>query len=410
MVKPQTLKGFRDFLPEQAKKRQYVINTLRKVFESFGFDPLETPALEYEDILLGKYGEEGDKLMYRFTDNGERKVALRYDQTVPFSRVVAQYGNTLPMPFKRYQMQNVWRAENTQKGRFREFLQCDADIVGTSSPLADAEVLATAAKSVEALGFPKFTILINDRATFEGLPIAAIIAVDKLKKIGPEGVVNELLGKGLAKTSQEAYEILKSIEEKKPTDRLQQIFSYLESFGVKPEQYTFSPTLARGLDYYTGLIFEIELEGYTVGSVCGGGRYDKLIGMFGDKDIPAVGFAFGFDRLMEALSEKNLFPKDLQTTNVLVTIFSNELLSSSVEITAKLREKGINTELYLDESAKMEKQLKYADHKGIPYVVIIGPEEAEKNMVKVKNMTTREQQTVTVEEIITELQSVKGSK
>src|SRR6266480_7057308 len=206
MIKAQTLKGFRDFLPAEARKRQYVISTLKKVFESFGFEPLETPVLEYEEILLGKYGEEGDKLMYRFEDNGKRRVALRYDQTVPTARVVAQYMNTLPTPFKRYQIQPVWRAENTQKGRFREFLQCDADIVGSSSPLADAEVIATAAKAVEALGFKNFTILKNDRRVFSEL-IAngsvtkqemdyAVIAVDKLKKIGKEDVVDELVKKG----------------------------------------------------------------------------------------------------------------------------------------------------------------------------------------------------------------------
>lgn len=403
MVKPQTLKGFRDFLPEEAKKRQYVINTLKKVFESFGFAPLETPALEYEEVLLGKYGEEGDKLMYRFTDNGDRKVALRYDQTVPLSRVVAQYYNELPIPFKRYQVQPVWRAENTQKGRFREFLQCDIDIVGSSSPLSDAEVLSVAAKAVTALGFKNFKILINDRETFKDLPIAAVIAVDKLKKIGPEGVVNELLGKGIAKNSDEAYTLLKTIEEKKPTARLEQIFSLIETMGVKPEQYEFCPTLARGLDYYTGLIFEIEIEGYPVGSVCGGGRYDKLIGMFGSSDIPAVGFAFGFDRVMEALKEQNLFPSHLQTTKVLVTVFSKDLVDASVATTSALRAAGISTEIYLDENTKMEKQLKYADQKEIPYVVIIGPEEAEKNVVTLKNLQTREQKQVSLSNLPNEI-------
>lgn len=403
MIKPQTLKGFRDFLPEQAKKRQYVINTLKGVFESFGFAPLETPALEYEEVLLGKYGEEGDKLMYRFTDNGDRKVALRYDQTVPLSRVVAQYSSELSMPFKRFQIQNVWRAENTQKGRFREFLQCDCDIVGSSSPLSDAEVIAVAAKAVQTLGFSKFKVLVNDRTTFAGLPIAAIIAVDKLKKIGPEGVVNELLGKGIAKTSDEAYAMLKAIEEKHPTERLQQIFSTLETLGVSKEQFEYTPTLARGLDYYTGLIFEIEIDGYTAGSVCGGGRYDKLIGMFNGQDVPAVGFAFGFDRLIEALTEQNLFPESLQTTQVLITIFSKELQDASVELTGNLRAAGIPTELYLDDTAKMEKQLKFALTKNIPYLAIIGPEEAEKNMVTLKNLKTREQKTLSVEELIQEL-------
>jgi histidyl-tRNA synthetase len=359
--------------------------------------------LEYEEVLLGKYGEEGDKLMYRFTDNGGRKVALRYDQTVPLSRVVAQYQNTLPLPFKRYQVQPVWRAENTQKGRFREFLQCDCDIVGSSSPLADAEVIAVATKAIQTLGFGTFKVLINDRTTFEGLPIAAIIAVDKLKKIGPEGVVNELIGKGIAANSEQAYEILKSIEEKKPTQRLQEIFSVLESLGITTMQYEYSPTLARGLDYYTGLIFEIEIEGYTAGSVCGGGRYDKLIGMFSGQDVPAVGFAFGFDRLMEALSEQNLFPNDLQTTKVLVTIFSPEYEKYAINTVSLLRSNGISAELYLDNNTKMEKQLKYAIAKNTPYMVIIGPEEVEKNLVTIKNLRTREQKQVSQENLPDEI-------
>lgn len=403
MIKVQTLKGFRDFLPEDAKKRQYVITTLKDVFASYGFAPLETPAIEYEEVLLGKYGEEGDKLMYRFTDNGGRKVALRYDQTVPLSRVVAQYGSAssplLPMPFKRYQMQPVWRAENTQKGRFREFLQCDADIVGTNSPLSDAEVISMAAKAITTLGFTNFKILINDRTTFKDLPTAVITAIDKLKKIGPEGVVNELLGKGIAKNSEEAYQLLKQVEESKPTERLGQIFSLLETMGIASGQYEYTPTLARGLDYYTGLIFEIEIDGYTAGSVCGGGRYDKLIGMFSGNDIPAVGFAFGFDRLMEALSERNLFPKDLQTTKVLVTIFSKELTDKSVEIVTKLRQANISAELYVDENTPLAKQLKYAVAKNIPYIVIIGPEEIEKGLVTVKNLETREQKQISLESL-----------
>jgi histidyl-tRNA synthetase len=277
--------------------------------------------LEYEEVLLGKYGEEGETKCSALPTMGKDGSRCDMIKLFPF-RVIAQYANT-SMPFKRYQMQNVWRAENTQKGRFREFLQCDADIVGSSSPLSDAEVITVAAKAIEALGFKNFKILINTRETFEGLPITAVIAVDKLKKIGPEGIVNELLGKGIAKNSDEAYQILKSIEEKKPTEQLEQTFSLLETLGVKPQQYEYSPTLARGLDYYTGLIFEIEIEEYTVGSVCGGGRYDKLIGMFSGQDVPAVGFAFGFDRLMEALNEQNIFPKDLRTKK-LVTIFSPE--------------------------------------------------------------------------------------
>lgn len=400
MIKAQTLKGFRDFLPSEAKKRQYVINTLKRVFESYGFEPLETPALEYEEVLLGKYGDEGDNLMYRFEDNGKRKVALRYDQTVPLARVVAQYQNELPMPFKRYQIQNVWRAENTQKGRFREFLQCDADIVGSSSPLSDAETIIVTAKSLEKLGFKKFKIFINDRVILKDFSKEIIVAIDKLKKIGREAVSNELIEKSKI-TRKKADEVLKTIENAQPTERLNDVFKYLKNAGMSQASFEFSPTLARGLNYYTGLIFEIEIEGYGAGSVCGGGRYDNLIGVFAGKDIPAVGFAFGFDRLMEAMEQSKLFPVNLQRTKVLVTIFSKELMQQSLDCSILLRSNGVPTELYLDENAKMEKQLKYADKKGIPYVVIIGPDEAAKNMVTLKNMKTREQKEITAEELKT---------
>lgn len=415
-MKVQTLKGFRDFLPKEAKRRQYVIDTLRKVFASYGFEPLETPALEYEEVLLGKYGEEGDKLIYRFTDRGGRKVALRYDQTVPLARVVAQYGSELAMPFKRYQIQPVWRAENPQKGRFREFLQCDADIVGTSSPLADAEVIATAVDAVKALGCKNFTVLINDRSLFKNLPKEAIVTIDKLKKIGRESVLTELIKKGVGKTIQDVSLILRSIEEMSQTENISQICSYLKALGIESSCYQFSPTLARGLDYYTSTIFEVEIEGYSAGSVCGGGRYDELIGMFAGKQIPAVGFAFGFDRLIEAMDELSLFPTNVteSSTKVLVTIFSPELKQKSIEIVSRLRgvsdgtplrSNSISTELFLDEDTPLEKQLKYANQKQIPYTVIIGPEEAAKNAVTLRNMQTREQKTVSQDELIDELRS-----
>lgn len=399
----QTLKGFRDFLPKETKKRQYVIGVLKKVFELYGFEPLETPALEYEEVLLGKYGEEGDKLMYRFTDLGGRKVALRYDQTVPLARVVAQYQNELPTPFKRYQIQPVWRAENPQKGRFREFLQCDIDIVGSSSPLSDAEVIATAVKSLEELGVRKFKILINDRSVFDNIPKKAISSIDKLKKIGKEKVLEEIISKGISQ--EQGVEILSSIENKKPTERIKKVLSLLPALGVSPLKCEFSPTLARGLDYYTSTIFEIEINDYTAGSVCGGGRYDNLIGMFAGKQVPAVGFAFGFDRLIEAINQLNLFPQDLLTTKVLVTIFNERLLDKSINVLSELRKNDINSEIFDDPAQKLDKQIKYADKKGIPYVVIIGSEEAEKDIVTLKNMKTREQKTISEEKLINELNS-----
>ena len=358
-IEPRTLKGFRDFLPKDARRRQYVIEALKSVFESYGFEPLETPALEYEDILLGKYGEEGDKLMYRFEDNGQRRVALRYDQTVPLARVVAQYENELPLPFKRYQISNVWRAENTQKGRFREFLQCDIDIVGSTSPSCDAETIQIVISSLQKLGFKNFRILVNDRSLFGEISKDAVIAIDKLKKIGEEKVKEELSQKGIDP------KVLDEIKRNEPTDSLEKMINL-----VNDERVVFEPTLARGLDYYTGLIIEVEIEGYSAGSVGGGGRYDNLIGMFAGKQIPAVGFAFGFDRLLEAMDELNLFPAELDgKTKVLVTIPSIELEKTSMEIAAKLRSSGINTESWLDET-KIDRQFKYAEKKEIPYVVV----------------------------------------
>ena len=411
-IKAQTLKGFRDFLPKEAKKRQYTINILRSVFESYGFEPLETPALEYEEILLGKYGEEGDKLMYRFEDNGKRRVALRYDQTVPLARVIAQYQNELVMPFKRYQIQPVWRAENTQKGRFREFLQCDADIVGLDTPLTDAEAILVAAKSLEKLGFKNYKVSINDRSIFSKLNEQGYIkdgqlptvlrSLDKIKKIGEDGVIKELQEKDFS--LEVANAILQNAKAMQENDRLIKISDNLKKLGLSSNQFIFSPALARGLNYYTGLIFEIEIDGYTAGSVCGGGRYDNLIGMFAGREIPAVGFAFGFDRLIEAMEQLNLFPADLNTTTkVLVTIFSPELKEKSIEVSSRLRSNNVSTEIYLDENAKMEKQLKYADQKNIPYVLIIGPEEMEKDMVTVRDMKTREQKTVPLTEVIEKL-------
>lgn len=395
MIKPQTLKGFRDFLPVQARKRKYVMEKMQSVFESFGFEPLETPTLEYEEILAGKYGDEGEKLMYRFEDHGKRRVAMRYDQTVPLARVVAQYQNEITYPFKRYQIHNVWRAENTQRGRYREFLQCDADTVGLTSVAVDAEILAVVSKALQALGFRSFKILVNDRSVFGDLSIDAIITIDKLKKIGEENVKKELVARGFSEDT------LTLIQNAPLPESLNTIIDIATQMGVDGETIVFEPTLARGLDYYTGLIFEIEIDGYTVGSVCGGGRYDNLIGMFAGKQIPAVGFAFGFDRVMEAMTEQELFPAEVEATaQILVTIFNLESTDYSLAAANKLRESGIKTELWLDANAKMEKQLKYANNKAIPYVVIAGPEEVQKSKLVLKDMKKREQKEVTVEELI----------
>lgn len=370
-IEPRTLKGFRDFLPKEARKRQYVIETLKRVFESYGFEPLETPTLEYEEILTGKYGEEGDKLMYRFEDNGQRRVAMRYDQTVPLARVVAQYQNDLPFPFKRYQIQNVWRADNTQKGRFREFLQCDIDTVGDSSVGAEAEILAVINDSLQKLGFTGYKILINDRANFEGIDPKAITVIDKLEKVSEDGVRQELSERGFDPN------LLDQIKQKPPTERIQII---LNNADVTGPNVIYSPTLARGLDYYTGIIIEVQIEGFDAGSAGGGGRYNSLIGMFSNQDHPAVGFAFGFDRIIEAMEEKGLFPT-LTTVRVLVTVSFSELEHVSYDLSAKLRANNINAETYLNNQASLEKQFKYAEKKEIPYVVVpVNNSEAELRM------------------------------
>ncbi len=380
-IEPRTLKGFRDFLPSEARKRAFVLSTLKKVFESYGFEPLETPVLEYEEILLGKYGDEGDKLMYRFQDNGKRRVAMRYDQTVPLARVVAQYANDLPLPFKRYQIQNVYRADNTQKGRYREFLQVDVDTVGSNSPLSDAEIIALVIESYSKLGFKNFKVLVNDRSVFEGMDKKAITILDKLEKIGNERVAEELKAAGLDEN------LIDKIKNSSIPQRLEQTITELKKLGIDENQIEFSPTLARGLDYYTGLILEVVVADYSAGSLGGGGRYDELIGMFAGQPIPAVGFAFGFDRIIEAMEEQNLFDdKDLGGTKVLVT-------SEGAEIASQLREKGINAELYVDEK-DLDKQLRYADRKGIPYVLIM-----DNQTLKLKNMKTGEQIEIKLEEL-----------
>ena len=390
----QTLKGFRDFLPKEAKKREYVINTLKKVFELYGFEPLETPALEYEEILTGKYGEEGDKLMYKFEDNGKRKVALRYDQTVPLARVFAQYQNELPIPFKRYQIQNVWRAENTQKGRYREFIQCDIDTVGTPSLGADAEIIACALECVKKLGFKNVKVLINDRSVFKNLKPQYVSAIDKLEKMGKTEVIKELVQKGMDK--KEAEELIGSFDNIKPTDTLSELFKNLGLMGLsKDKDFVFKTNLARGLDYYTSTIFEIVSEDYPYGSIAGGGRYDNLIGIFAGKQIPAVGVAFGFDRVVEAMEALALFPAGLTVTKVLVT---NTNEKKSLEIVKILKENNINTEIYLEEK-DLEKQLKYADKKDIPFAIIFDGEK-----LILKDMIRRIQEELSLEEILAEFQ------
>lgn len=404
-MKLQTPKGFRDFLPQDAFKRQIVMQKIIKIFEKFGFDPLETPTLEYADTLKGKYGEE-ERLIYEFTTKGGDQVALKYDQTVPLARVIAQYPN-LPKPFKRYQIQDAYRGENTQKGRYRQFLQCDGDIVGASTPLADAEILGICYEIYRNLGLD-IVIKINDRSIFVDIKPTYLSSLDKLEKIGEEAVLQELTQKGLGyKEAQDLFNKLKDIS---PTKNLVDIVNLFEKLGYPKGDLKFDPYLARGLDYYTGLIFEVVLKDKpTTSSLCGGGRWDNMIGKFTNITYPAVGFAIGVDRTIEAMEEASLLDIPSTNTKVLVSVFSKELLTKSLEITSILRSKSINTEIYLDTETKLDKQLKYADQKQIPFAVIIGPDESKNNKITLKDLRSKSQETTNLEDAIMKITDEKTS-
>jgi len=392
LITPRILKGFRDFLPEEALKRQYAIDIIRKTFELYGFEPLETPAIEYLETFAGQIGED-EKLFYKFTDAGGRKVALRYDQTVPTCRVIAQYPDKISLPFKRYQIQTVWRSEKPQKGRYREFLQCDADIFGVDNRTADGETIALTIDIFKNLGFTKPIAIINDRDLYQDIPYSAIVAIDKLDKIGVVGVSKELTQKGFDR------KILDQVKNSQPNDNLKTIFDYLDNYGFK-ENYRFKPTLARSFSYSTGTIWEIIDENFSSGSLAGCERFDSLVAKFSDRSVPAVGFAIGFDRTILAMDELKLFPAIATKTKVLVTVFNSQLLKTSQVITQKLRQNQINTDIYPDPQVKLAKQLKYANDNQIPYVLVVGEEEIKKNQITLKNMTSGKQKTLTLEKAI----------
>lgn len=396
MITPHILKGFRDFLPEEVIKRHYVVDIIRKTFELYGFEPIETPAIEYLDVFTGQIGED-EHLFYTFEDTGGRHVALRYDQTVPTCRLIAQYPDKITLPFKRYQIQTVWRAEKPQKGRYREFLQCDADIFGVDARTADGETIALTVDIFKHLGFAKPIAVINDRELYTGVPYKAIVAIDKLAKVGENGVIAELMKKGY--TGDEAVKLLDSIRNNKPNENLKTIFSYLDAYGMG-ENYRFDPTLARSFSYSTGTIWEITDARFDSGSLAGCERFDSLVSRFSNREVPGVGFAIGFDRTVLAMEELGLFPPIKTKTKILVTVFNTETLTSSQKLTQKLREKNINTDFYPDPTDKLDKQLKYAHKKNIPFAAIIGPDEVKKEMVTLKDLTHRTQQTVTLDEAI----------
>ncbi len=401
-MKLQTPKGFRDFLPADALKRKGVVDRIVSVFERFGFDPIETPTVEYEETLQGKYGEE-EKLIYKFQTQGGDYLALKYDQTVPLARVVAQWGpvgqQKLILPFKRYQIQPAFRGENTQKGRYREFLQCDADIVGVSSPVADAEILSLAYEIYHSLGLD-IVIKINDRSLLAEFDPKHLSAVDKLNKIGIDGVMKELQAKGLSGT--DAANALTKIKSMKPTPGLQQVMEDFKAAGYPDNVLVFDPTLVRGLDYYTGIIMEVVVRNDpNSSSLCGGGRYDKMIGKFTGVDIPAIGFAIGFDRTVEALEANNLLKPIATKTQAMVAVGSANFLPKALSVLSQLRKGEMNAEIWMDPTSKLEKQLKYTDAKGIRFVVIAGLLETElADEIVLKDLHTRSQETIKITDLL----------
>lgn len=406
-IKPLTLKGFRDFLPSEMAVRNYVKKTLVEIFETYGFLPLETPALEYASVLKGKYSNEtDDKLGYFFKDNGDREVGLRYDLTVPTSKVLAIYSNQLQLPFRRYQIQPVWRAENTQKGRYREFIQCDIDIFGTDSPLADAEIISLIYDATQKLNFKNAVIRINSRPILFDILTKSQIkdnqnsvlqSIDKLDKIGEDGVKDELRKKGV--TDIQIDDIFKYIKQAQPDTQLQQVFDYLKELNLPQSAYIFDPTLVRGCDYYTGTIFEVSVTEPKIGAIGGGGRYDNLVETLGGPKIPAVGFSFGFERVVDVIQELDLVP-DLKKSpvKILVANFSKETDKDSLNLVSKLRSQNISAIIY-PSPEKIGKQIKYANDLGIEYFAIIGPDEAKSQKISLKNLRTKEQFLLTETEV-----------
>lgn len=401
-LKTTTLKGFRDFPPSQALQRQWLEKKIRRIFELWGYDPIETPTLESLDLFSGQIGED-EKLFFSFEDQGGRQVALRYDQTVPTCRFVGQNRQQLAFPFKRYQIQPAFRAEKPQKGRYREFLQCDADIFGLDSPLADAELIALSLDIFRRLGFPKAKVLINDRQLLKDIPYPAIAAIDKLSKIGPSGVIKEMIGKGINENDAKQY--LQTIQNLKPNQTINTILDYLKQLGFPSDWYQFDPTIARSFSYSTGPIWEVVIPGFDGGSVLGGERFDKLVLDISGQEVPATGFGLGFDRTLEAAIQLGIAPQFSTLSSVLISPLDSNSLSYSLAVSQQLRDAGINTELYPDPNAKIQKQLKYANKKGIPFVAIIGDQELKDKTVTLKDMDKGAQETLLVSELVSKLSS-----
>ncbi|CAN5605251.1 histidine--tRNA ligase [soil metagenome] len=450
MQKPTVPKGTRDFGPEQMRKRLFIFDTIRQTFQRFGFQPLETPSMENLTTLTGKYGDEGDQLLFKILNSGDfagdlteadllagskkitPKIAekgLRYDLTVPFARYVVMNRNALTMPFKRYQMQPVWRADRPQKGRYREFYQCDADVVGTDSLLCEAEIVLMIHEVFRNLGVLDFTLKINNRKILAG--IAEVIgapgqegllsvAIDKLDKIGKEKVLDELRERGFSEESIIKLDPLFSFGElntlqvsnqlktwlttsetaQQGIAELEETLQFVDQYGLTDSRIEIDPTLARGLSYYTGAIFEVKANGVSIGSVSGGGRYDNLTGTFGMPGLSGVGISFGVDRIYDVMDELNLFPAGAgQGTRLLLVPFDSDARAVALPLLSQLRASGITAEVYPD-LAKVKKMLDYANAKAIPYVVLIGSEEVQTGLLSLKNMVTGEQTRTTVSELI----------
>ena len=431
--KPSTPKGTRDFSPEVMIKRNYIMHVIKNAFQTFGYLPIETPSMENSSTLMGKYGEEGDRLIFKILNSGDylKKVdlnseldskkmipkisdkALRYDLTVPFARYVVQNQNDITFPFKRYQIQPVWRADRPQKGRFREFYQCDADVVGSRSLLYEVEFIQLYDKVFSELKVPT-VIKLNNRKVLSGIAeiigaedklIDMTVAIDKLDKIGLDLVKEEMLQKGISDSAIKKIEPILNMEgdsvKKLATMRsvlanskvglegvneVQTVINKVLNLGLESADLDFDLTLARGLNYYTGSIFEVEAKGVQIGSIGGGGRYDDLTGVFGLKDLPGIGISFGLDRIYLVLEELDVLPSlEADFIQVLFVNFGDKEADYCLNVLSEIRKAGINSELYPD-SAKMKKQMNYANKKSIPYVVLIGEDEMNSGLLKVKNM------------------------
>jgi histidyl-tRNA synthetase len=429
--RPQNVKGMRDHLPEAMLLRQHIVNTLTGVFERHGFEPLQTPLVEYAATLEGKIGDD-EKLIYRFETHGGDKVALRYDQTVPLARVVAQYSGQLVFPWRRYAIGQSYRGERQQRGRYREFWQADVDIVGSNSPIADAEIIAVQSEVLSALGFTGFTTLLNHRqvlsamARVSGLDEAAAggvyRAIDKLDRLGPDGVREELLRSGVAPDAADRIlamtqldgapsDVLEELSDqlgdddraREALENLRALIAYLPELGVPAGSYAVAPQLARGLSYYTGTVFESVIASPPIGSLLGGGRYDELIGAFAGRPIPTVGLAFGFERLFDVMTELGMGPGARTVSDAFVTIFDEAGAGASLQLARELRAAGLNVETALEAGERLGKQLKYADRKGIHYALVIGPDELARGEVVVRDLRSGEQRSVAREAVAGEL-------